>query len=559
MPQANSTFGIDIRANDRTTPGARSAERRLGAIPRHVSAVNRRYAEETDRTTARTSRSIVRTFARVEQASARAFGGRSLTNGVAGRLGAIREAAAAAGTGMGEAATAGSALEGAMAAVGVAGGAAVGIMAAAAYGAYKLADGWAKGAASIGRTAEIIGVASKQLQEFNAAAERQGVDKGTATGALGGVSQTLNDARYGRNNEAVALLSRLGLKLQLNKDGTVDIGAMLPAIADALQRQNSSGRRTAARILGISQAALPAFTQGGARLSADMKDADKTAYIATPGEIETAKRIQGKQAIVGQMKDRALGTAGAATATAGEGALDAAVATGRGVIDGTASFGGVVRNTFAPAAETVKRAAEGIGRAVDRFAGAINYAGGGGGRLTREGAISEARKGVRLRDKLMMSGFNATDANALAANAVRESGANYRSRQPGGGGRGLWQWDGARKAIFKRQMGVPVEKSSEDQQIAFLKWELGNTERRGWAKAHQYGRDASNTAYGFTRHVERPKEGERDGQERAAVARALETIPVHVTVDMKGAPSGTKTTVRAGRGRTPALSHALAD
>jgi hypothetical protein len=36
------------------------------------------------------------------------------------------------------------------------------------------------------------------LQEFAGAAERVGVDKNTAMGALGGLSQTLNDARYGR-------------------------------------------------------------------------------------------------------------------------------------------------------------------------------------------------------------------------------------------------------------------------------------------------------------------------------------------------------------------------
>lgn len=375
MTQPNATYGIAITADDKTEKGAKSAEKRLGTIPKRTSAVNKRYADEEDRAVTRRSRGLLGTFGRIEQASARAFGGRSLTKGITERLSAVKEAASEAGTGLGEAATAGTALEGALTAVGVAGAATIGIIAAAGYAAYRLADGWAKGAASIGRTAEIIGVASKQLQEFNAAAERQGVEKGTATSAVAGLSQTLNDARYGRNNDAVALLSRLGVKLQTNPDGSVNTGAMLPQIADALARQNSSGRRTAARILGIPESALPAFTQGGKALSADMKDADSTAYIASSGEIETAKRIQRKQAIVGQIKDRAVAVAGSTTATAGEGALDATISTGRGLIGGTVSFGGVVKNTFAPAVDKFARAIGGIFSGSPALAARIEHRG----------------------------------------------------------------------------------------------------------------------------------------------------------------------------------------
>lgn len=558
---SNPAFGVDIVANDRTARGARSAERRLGTIPRHVSAVTRNQDRAMREGLGRSSRSALRTLGRVEQASARVFGGRSLTSGFSTRLGAVGEAAAAAGTGLGEAAASGGVLTGTLGVLGTVAGATVGILAAAGYAAFKMADGWAKGAASIGRMADTMGVARKEMQEFAAASERMGVDKGAATGGLASLSQTLNDARYGRNTTALALLTKLGVKMQLNEDGTVNVGAMLPTIADAIARQNSSGRRTAAHALGLSDALIPVMAQGGKALSADMKDAGRTAYIASDDDITRGQRIQRKGAMVGQLTDRAMAIAGSAAADAAEPGYDLALSAGRQVLGGATTFGGVVRNTFAPAAGAVERGGRAIERAADRFQGAVNYAGGGGGRLSRGGAIAEARKGVRLRDKLMAAGFSKNDATALAANAVRESGANYRRGEVGGGGGyGLFQWTNAkRKSDFRRLFGKSIYASTEDEQIKFLKWELSHdtSERKNWAKAHQYGGDAGNIAYGFTRHVERPKYGERDGQERAAVARALDTIPVKVEIEMRGAPSGTRAKVSAGRASKPAISHAF--
>ena len=98
---------IDITANDRTAKGARSAEKRLGTVPKHVSAVTRNQDRAMREGLGRSSRSALRTLGQVEQASARVFGGRSVTSGFATRLGAIREAAAATGTGLGEAAGSG--------------------------------------------------------------------------------------------------------------------------------------------------------------------------------------------------------------------------------------------------------------------------------------------------------------------------------------------------------------------------------------------------------------------------------------------------------------------
>jgi Phage tail lysozyme len=165
---------------------------------------------------------------------------------------------------------------------------------------------------------------------------------------------------------------------------------------------------------------------------------------------------------------------------------------------------------------------------------------------------------VRLRDKLVTQGAPLSYANAIAANAVRESGANYQAREKGGNGRGLFQiTDKARKALFRRITGVDVENSSEDQQIHFALYELEHSEKKNWQRALANGNEAGSVAAGYARYVERPANPDRDGAERAAVARALSAIPVHVTVEHKNAPPGTRTTVKAGRGPAPAISHAF--
>lgn len=544
---------IDITANDRTAKGARSAEKRLGTVPKHVSAVTRNQDRAMREGLGRSSRSALRTLSQVEQASARVFGGRSVTSGFATRLGAIREAAAATGTGLGEAAGSASMLGSTLGVLGTVAGATVGVLAAAGFAAFKMADGWAKGAAAVGRMADTMGVARKEMQEFAAASERMGVDKGAATGGLASLSQTLNDARYGRNTGALAMLSKLGVKMQLNDDGTVNVGAMLPAIADAIARQNSSGRRTAASALGLSDALIPVFSQGGKALGDDMKDAGNTAYIASDDDIKRGQRIQRKSAMVGQLTDRAMAIAGSTAADAAEPGYDLTLSAGRQILGGATTFGGVVKNTFAPAAGAIERG----GRAIERAAGSMAATSAGvrgAGRLTAGQVAQKARQAIPLRDELMQLGAPANVATAMAANGVMESGGNHRAKEKGGHGYGIFQiTDRARRALFRKTMGVDVEHATRQQQLRYALWELGHSERRSWQRAQANGQDAPNLAAGYARFVERPAEKDRDSAERAAVAEAMT-----INLQVHGLPKGAAVTATSRRGSRPAISHAVA-
>lgn len=545
----NASYGIAITADDRTDKGARSAERRIGRVSRTASAVNRRALTEDERRFGRHARSVVRTFGEVERAGAQIFGGRSITGGIAGRLGAVRAAAAATGTGLGEAAASSSMLGSALGTVGVVAGATVGILAAAGYAAVSFAGNWAKGAADIGRTAATIGLSTKALQEFEAASQRAGLEKGVGTGALGGLSETLNDARYGRNTGALATLGRLGVAMKTNADGTVDVEGMLPALADAIARQNSAGKRLAASNLGIPLGALAVFAQGGKALGSDMRDANAHAAVLSDADIATGTRINRKGAMVSQLKDRALAIAGAGTAGAIEGGYDLTLSGGQALTDGSKSFGTVVRDTFRPAAVKIDRAA-------DKMVAAASGRGArGAGRFSRKQIDALARRALPLVSEAQRHGFSdRNEAVAVAANVMLESGGNHRAREKGGNGRGLIQWtDRRRKELFRRVMGVDVEHADRATQWRFMRWETQHSEASNWRRAHRGGNDAGSLAAGYARYVERPANKDRDSAERAAVADAM-TIKLEVS----GLPQGTKVKAVGGSGARPAVSHAFA-
>lgn len=545
---------IDITANDRTAKGARSAEKRLGTVPKHVSAVTRNQDRAMREGLGCSSRSALRTLGQVEQASARVFGGRSVTSGFATRLGAIREAAAATGTGLGEAAGSASMLGSTLGVLGTVAGATVGVLAAAGFAAFKMADGWAKGAAAVGRMADTMGVARKEMQQFAAASERMGVDKGAATGGLASLSQTLNDARYGRNTGALAMLSKLGVKMQLNDDGTVNVGAMLPAIADAIARQNSSGRRTASAALGLSDALIPVFSQGGKALGDDMKDAGNTAYIASDDDIKRGQRIQRKGAMVGQLTDRAMAIAGSAAADAAEPGYDATLAAGRQIVGGATTFGGIVRNTFAPAAGLIERGGRAIeqgGRSIERAAAGLTA------RAISAAQRTQARTGVRASVTLGQYGLESSYGKRMPAGSNNPFGIKARrgepfvlarTREEDRSGRSYYTMAKFRKFdtledAFEAHAKLLSGKRYRAFQQARTVDEAADSLTGVYATDHRYGAKLKSVIHkqGLERY-DRPPAGQ----------------PTQISLEVHGLPQGTRVTAKSRHGSQPAISHAVA-
>lgn len=123
-------------------------------------------------------------------------------------------------------------------------------------------------------------------------------------------------------------------------------------------------------------------------------------------------------------------------------------------------------------------------------------------------------------------GMSPEQAAGWAANAQAESHGKFTSTQyPGGPGRGLFQWGHPdpqldRRLVFQRQFGYPIEKSSEEDQLAFRDWELANT-LKGAATRIARARSAGDVAEAITRHYERPASLNRESADRANIAEAI--------------------------------------
>ena len=149
-----------------------------------------------------------------------------------------------------------------------------------------------------------------------------------------------------------------------------------------------------------------------------------------------------------------------------------------------------------------------------------------GGRWNRPQVEQEAANAMRMYKIHIDRGMSPEQAAGWAANAQAESHGKYTSTQhPNGPGRGLFQWGHPnpgmdRRLIFQRQFGYPIEKSSEEDQLAFRDWELANT-LRGAARRISRASTAGDVAEAITRYYERPASLDRESADRANIAEAI--------------------------------------
>ncbi|MTK12707.1 MAG: hypothetical protein F8N39_11660 [Clostridiaceae bacterium] len=139
-----------------------------------------------------------------------------------------------------------------------------------------LATEWGKLGAEIGRTSATLGVSVDQLQALRGAARLTGVSSDSLTGGLKSLGDTMQDALYGRNQEALVMMNRLGLRMKTTESGAVDSAAAFGDLAEAISRiKNPQVQGLVARTFGL-EAALPLLRKGRAgvkELEDQMRDA----------------------------------------------------------------------------------------------------------------------------------------------------------------------------------------------------------------------------------------------------------------------------------------------
>lgn len=132
----------------------------------------------------------------------------------------------------------------------------------------ELAVSWGRLGFEIGRTAALIGISTTKLQELRGAAAVMGISSQELTGGIKSLGDTLEDAFAGRNQQALMMLSQLGIRMHRTKAGAVDTARAFKDLSHAISsRSNPQAQALIARTFGLS-AVLPLLQKGPAAIEA---------------------------------------------------------------------------------------------------------------------------------------------------------------------------------------------------------------------------------------------------------------------------------------------------
>lgn len=86
----------------------------------------------------------------------------------------------------------------------------------------------------------MIGVSAGDLQAFRRAAKLASLSAEDMTSSLKSLGRTIEDATYGRNQDALVMMSKFGIALHKTKDGAVDATRALKDVANAIVAQKGN-------------------------------------------------------------------------------------------------------------------------------------------------------------------------------------------------------------------------------------------------------------------------------------------------------------------------------
>jgi hypothetical protein len=161
-------------------------------------------------------------------------------------------------------------------------------------GLYALATGWAHLGAETSRTAQILGITAQELDTLRNAGTLAGVSAETMTSGFQSFADTLQDARWGRNQPAFAMLQYLGIGLKQTKDGAIDTQSAMIEFADKIkqiQQRDPGAARKLAGAFGV-ESLLPILAKGGAAMKAYQEEAQKLSGAKTPEMIARANAFE---------------------------------------------------------------------------------------------------------------------------------------------------------------------------------------------------------------------------------------------------------------------------
>jgi hypothetical protein len=525
---------------------------------------------------------------------------------------------------------------------------------------------------SLNRSSKLLGMNAQDLAAWHVAAKRAGVSADEFDSSMSGSQMAIRGAAYGANPQAMMMLTKMGVQIQRNQDGSINYLKTQQQIMDALGRQkNVEGQRDAANALGMG-ALLPMIQQG--TYAADRARAIRKGLVPSASEIAKAQQfhqdindledsvsglgnsigsklvpildplvtgfsrwLDGHRAQIadqigaavqkianwlqgidwdgvvskaGKFYDSIGGIQGIALAVAAikfsgpiSGVLNLIASLGRlstvaipgaagafGALGlaGVAAFAAIkaaeatglapetdeqkgidavkkgdwwAASQYLPAADFARALAARTGGTDDATIAARLEAGANpttgldsaparlkGNKSAGAGVMSDPNA-AKMANFFVDRGWSKEQAAGIAANLWKESFGNAGAVGDNGNAYGIAQWHADRQSAFKKWSGIDIRNSTQEQQLAFVDYEL----RHGEATA---GRmlAATNTAEdagaAVSRYYERPADVEGEAATRGNIAAMLMTSAYGKLPPDSSTPAGTHDAESALNGST---------
>lgn len=295
MPEAGSTFRITISAVDKASAVVNKVERtvdRLGA-KRPPGALERGRVGWVDAAAIQRINSVALTLGKANRAAAAAAssgGGPAALDRRLASLGRDGRALEGIEKGLSEVkSVAGgmaehlATLAPPLAGLGLGGGAGAAIVAMTAR--------WANLGAQLSRTSAATGIQTDRLQEFRGAARLANADAERIEGSLGALGQTIYQARYGLDPQAMAVFRKAGITLT-DPNGRMKTGDQVwDRLADFVARQDPRVRAAIGGALHVDEDAVRMLSLGGAK-NRELRGEARNSGIASPAAIEQAAEFE---------------------------------------------------------------------------------------------------------------------------------------------------------------------------------------------------------------------------------------------------------------------------
>jgi hypothetical protein len=158
-------------------------------------------------------------------------------------------------------------------------------------GLAALANEWARVGSEVSRTSRTIGVGTSELQQLRGAAQVMGVSSEALTGGLQSLGDTLQDALYGRNQQALAVLNKLGVQIHRTSSGAVDSTRAFNDLSNAIANVKSPQvQALIARQFGL-EAVLPLLREGPRAMAEYQRKVKALGAEMSPDQVKRAENF----------------------------------------------------------------------------------------------------------------------------------------------------------------------------------------------------------------------------------------------------------------------------